>query len=94
MLFQSRIWRGYVGRRAARRLWIARFAWLIAAPALPAAAEETTNWTILTVARNGNWGIATDKLRAIEMAMKHQGLFERDNLQKKDNIAIQINLVD
>jgi hypothetical protein len=35
-----------------------------------------------------------DRLRAIEMAMKHTGLFERDNQQKKDNIAIQINLVD
>jgi phage terminase small subunit len=35
-----------------------------------------------------------DRLRAIEMAMKHQGLFERDNQQRKDNIAIQINLVD
>jgi hypothetical protein len=28
------------------------------------------------------------------MAMKHQGLFERDNQQKQGNIAIQINLVD
>jgi hypothetical protein len=29
---------------------------LLAAPGLSAAAEET-NWTVLTVARNGNWGI-------------------------------------
>jgi hypothetical protein len=35
-----------------------------------------------------------EKLRGLELLMKHQGLFELDNLQKKDNIAIQINLVD
>jgi hypothetical protein len=58
LLFQSRIWPGYVGQRAARRLRTACFALLLAAPGLSAAAEEM-NWTVLTVARNGNWGIAT-----------------------------------
>ena len=36
---------------------MACFAVLLAAPGLSAADEET-NWTVLTVARNGNWGIA------------------------------------
>jgi hypothetical protein len=58
MLFQLRIWPGYMGQRAARRLRTACFALLVAAPGLSAAAEET-NWTVLTVARNGNWGIAS-----------------------------------
>jgi hypothetical protein len=35
-----------------------------------------------------------EQLRGLELLMRHQGLFERDNLQKKDNIAIQVNLVD
>ena len=57
MLFQSRFWPDYVGQCVARRLRTACFAFLLAAPGLSAAAEET-NWTVLTVARNGSWGIA------------------------------------
>jgi hypothetical protein len=57
MLFQSRFWPDYVGQRVARRLRTACFALFLAAPGLSAAAEET-NWTVLTVARNGSWGIA------------------------------------
>lgn len=34
-----------------------------------------------------------NKNEAIDKAMKHLGLFERDNRQKQDNLAIQINLV-
>jgi phage terminase small subunit len=34
-----------------------------------------------------------DKLVAIDRAMKHLGLFERDNRQRDSNIAIQVNLV-
>jgi len=34
-----------------------------------------------------------DKLMAIDRAMKHLGLFERDNRQKESNLAIQVNLV-
>ena len=34
-----------------------------------------------------------DKNSAIEKAMKHLGLFERDNNQRGPNLAIQINLV-
>src|SRR5260370_42157627 len=57
MLFQSRFWPDYVGQRVARRLRTACFTLFFAAPGLSAAAEET-NWTVLTVARNGSWGIA------------------------------------
>ena len=34
-----------------------------------------------------------DKLVAIDRAMKHLGLFERDNRRKDSIIAIQVNLV-
>lgn len=33
------------------------------------------------------------KMDAIDKAMRHLGLFEKDNRQKSDNLAIQINLV-
>lgn len=33
------------------------------------------------------------KLDALDKLMKHQGLFERDNRQKVDNLAIQVNFV-
>jgi hypothetical protein len=55
MLFQSWFWPGYVGQRVCRRLGTACF---FAAPGLSAAAEEP-NWTVLTVARNASWGIAS-----------------------------------
>jgi phage terminase small subunit len=35
-----------------------------------------------------------DKPAAINMAMKHLGLFERDNSQRRENLAIQVVLVD
>src|SRR6266851_823210 len=57
MHFQPRFWPGYVGQRATRRLRTACFVLLLATSPLSAADEET-NWTVLTVARNGNWGIA------------------------------------
>ena len=34
-----------------------------------------------------------NKLDALDKAMRHAGLFERDNRQKQENLAIQINLV-
>ncbi len=34
-----------------------------------------------------------DKNRALEMAMKHLGLFERDNTQQRENLKIQVVLV-
>ena len=68
MLFQSGIWSGYMGNVAARRLWTACFALLLAAPVLPAAAEESTNWTVLTVARNGNWRIASARTQGEAIA--------------------------
>src|SRR5512139_4065308 len=34
-----------------------------------------------------------DKNAALEKAMKHHGLYERDNSRKSENLAIQINLV-
>ena len=58
MLFQSRIWRCCVGRCVARRLRTACLAFLLAASGLSAAADDN-NWIVLTVARNGSWGIAT-----------------------------------
>jgi hypothetical protein len=72
MLFQSWFWPGYVGQRVSRRLRTACFALLLAAPRLSAAAEET-NWTVLTVARNGNWGIA----RAITQGEAIAGALQR-----------------
>jgi phage terminase small subunit len=33
------------------------------------------------------------KTDAVNIAMKHQGLFERDNRQRQTNLALQINLV-
>jgi hypothetical protein len=68
MLFQSGIWSGYMGNVGARRLWTACFVLFFAASALPAAAEEPTNWTVLTVARNGNWGIATARTQGEAIA--------------------------
>ena len=35
-----------------------------------------------------------DKNRALEMAMKHLGLFERNNAQQRENLQIQVFLVD
>jgi len=67
MLFQSRIWPGYMGQRAARRLLAACFALLLATSPL-AAADGETNWTVLTVARNGNWGIATARTQGEAIA--------------------------
>jgi hypothetical protein len=46
---------------------MACFAVLLAAPGLSAADEET-NWTVLTVARNGNWGIARARTRSEAIA--------------------------
>ena len=68
MLFQSGIWSGYMGNVGARRLWTACFALFFAASALPAAAEGSTNWTVLTVARNGNWGIASARTQGEAIA--------------------------
>jgi hypothetical protein len=68
MLFQSGIWSGHMGNVGARWLWTACFAIFFAASALPAAAEEPTNWTVLTVARNGNWGIASARTQGEAIA--------------------------
>ena len=57
MLFQSQIRSGYF-EQTLRRLRTALVALFLAVAGLSAAAEET-NWTVLTVARNGGWGIAT-----------------------------------
>jgi hypothetical protein len=67
MLFQSWFWPGYVGQRVSRRLGTACFALFLAAPGLSAAAEET-NWTVVTVARNGNWGIASARTQGEAIA--------------------------
>ncbi len=46
---------------------MACFALLLVAPGLSAADEETS-WTVLTVARNGNWGIASARTRSEAIA--------------------------
>jgi hypothetical protein len=34
-----------------------------------------------------------DKNRALEMAMRHLGLYERDNKQRSENLSLQVVLV-
>ena len=34
-----------------------------------------------------------DKNRALEMAMRHLGLYERDNAQRSENLGLQVVLV-
>lgn len=36
--------------------------------------------------------IPYDKMKAVDMAMKHLGAYEKDNLQKAENLALQIIL--
>ena len=67
MLFQSRIWLCCVGRCVARRLRTACLAFLLVASGLSAAAEDN-NWIVLTVARNGNWGIASARTQGEAIA--------------------------
>ena len=49
--------RSVTAQPAVRRILTACFTLLLAARGLSASAEET-NWTVVTVARNGSWGIA------------------------------------
>lgn len=37
--------------------------------------------------------IPYDKMKALDMAMKYLGAYEKDNRQKADNLAIQVNFV-
>src|ERR1700730_9631212 len=67
MLCQSRFWLGSVAQLAARRMLTACFVLLLATSPLFAADEET-NWTVLTVARNGNWGIASARTQGEAIA--------------------------
>jgi hypothetical protein len=67
MLFQSRIWLCCVGRCVACRLRTACLAFLLVASGLSAAAEDN-NWIVLTVARNGNWGIASGRTQGEAIA--------------------------
>ena len=64
----SRSWfrRSVVGQPAVLRILLACFAALLAAPG-PSAAEEA-NWTVLTVARNGSWGIASARTQGEAIA--------------------------
>jgi hypothetical protein len=66
MLFQWQI-RSGVGQCTLRRLRTAFVTILFIVAGLSAAAEET-NWTVLTVARNGNWGIASERTRSEAIA--------------------------
>jgi hypothetical protein len=67
MLFQSCFWPGYVAQRVSRWSRTACLALFLAASGLSAAADET-NWTVLTVARNGNWGIASARTQGEAIA--------------------------
>lgn len=67
MLFQPWIGLGGVGQRATRRLRTACLTLLLAASGLSAAADET-NWIVMTVARNGNWGIASARTQGEAIA--------------------------
>ena len=67
MLCRSWFRRSAVKLPAVPRILMACFAVLLAAPGLSAADEET-NWTVLTVARNGNWGIASARTRSEAIA--------------------------
>ena len=67
MLCRSWFQRSVVKLPAVPRILMACFAVLLAAPGLSAADEET-NWTVLTVARNGNWGIARARTRSEAIA--------------------------
>ena len=67
MLCQSRFWSGSMAQLAARRMLTACFILLLATSPLSAADEET-NWTVLTVARNGNWGIASARTQGEAIA--------------------------
>jgi hypothetical protein len=67
MLCRSWFRRSAVKLPAVPRILMACFAVLLAAPGLSAADEET-NWTVLTVARNGNWGIARARTRSEAIA--------------------------
>lgn len=37
--------------------------------------------------------VAYDKTKAVDMAMKFLGGYEKDNAQKQENLAIQVNFV-
>ncbi|HEV3490045.1 MAG TPA: hypothetical protein VG224_05510 [Reyranella sp.] len=67
MLWQSRSWPGSVAQLAARRMLTACFVLFLATSPLSAADEET-NWTVLTIARNGNWGIANARTQGEAIA--------------------------
>jgi hypothetical protein len=67
MLCQSRFWLGSVAQLAARRMLTACLVLLLAASPLSAADEETS-WTVLTVARNGNWGTANARTQGEAIA--------------------------
>jgi hypothetical protein len=67
MLSRSWFRRGVVGRPAVPAILMACFAVLLGAPD-PSAAEEA-NWTVLTVARNGNWGIASARTQGEAIAV-------------------------
>ena len=67
MLCRSRFWRGAVGRLATGRMLTACFVMLLATSS-PSAANEERDWTVLTVARNGNWGIARARTRSEAIA--------------------------
>lgn len=66
------------------------------APAIEAAqlSEERTLKELAKLAYDESGEVAhSDKLRALDMAMKHQGLFEKDNAQRGESLSLQVSLV-
>lgn len=60
--------------------------------------DEDTAMAIDRVVRDKDSGevigyIASERMKALDMAFKYLGLYERDNRQKSDNLALQVVLV-
>jgi hypothetical protein len=55
-----------------------------------------SHWPLIgsRLSHEGPHGVVPfDKLRALDMTMKHLGLYERDNAQPAENLVLQIVLV-
>lgn len=65
------------------------------APAIEAAqlSEERTLKELAKLAYDESGEVAHgDKLRALDMAMKHQGLFEKDNAQQRESLVLKVEM--
>ena len=53
--------------------------------------DDETAAAVSHIGRNGP--VPFDKLRSVDMSLKHLGLYERDNNQRGDSLALQVVLV-